>query len=411
MRGRMVALGVVTLALSGCASYDAHRSTDTFTASDYVFVKPMASVDEALKTFQELKPFYSGGQDYHIQVVMADRSNVRFHESAIVTEQRQDVTESSGSMWFGLDYVPQNSTETTTRNVDVTKERNVWIPVDKISSIFMDGYYYSNPQTKRLGISYIDSADRLDLTVSDVSAAQKLADAMATLRATHFDSQFRYVPDTGLFNRKFEDTAEWSAQDALEGECDRLDYDDCEKAPPVLVDGVAPGSPAAAAGIAVDDLIVTIDGQPAGEFGKIIAAKVGRRSQATYDLKVFRAGRMTSVTLVLDNPVYQRAEQWAKSGVPAPASAAQPFGVSARELDAAEAGGAGISGGVFVIGVKPGSVAERLGVRAGDYIAEINGIKVSGLEALKQTVAIGAVKTAKVWREGRMVDLGVGTEL
>lgn len=306
---RLAASALAAAALSGCAgSYEAYRSNQTYTADNYLGVKPMASADDALKVFRVLKPYYSGGEGYHILAVMADPSNVRFHESAIVTEQREEVTESKGHMWFGLQYVPDASTATTTRNVDVSRERNIWIPVGRIASLGV-GEIWQGPM---LRIRY-ENGTGLVLKVSDADVARKLADALATLKATHYDGNFRFVPDTGLFTRRFVDNDVWTAQAALAGECARLAFPDCKTVPFKLVDGVAPGSPAAALGLQTDDLIIGIDGRPAADFDKVVADKIGHQAEAAFDIKIFRAGRTQMLKMTMKNPVYAQAKAWAEA--------------------------------------------------------------------------------------------------
>jgi S1-C subfamily serine protease len=83
------------------------------------------------------------------------------------------------------------------------------------------------------------------------------------------------------------------------------------------------------------------------------------------------------------------------------------LGISARDLSANEAKLAGAAGGVYIGGVDAGSLAEQMGVQKGDYLLEVDGVKVPGQEAMKKQLATGSIKTAVVWRNGKILLLSV----
>ncbi len=385
----------------GCADvYQAHRSTDVYPANDYYQPKPMASVDDAVKVCNDLETFYSSGDGFHIQKLMADRSGVRFHESRTVTEQRQEDTVLHDGGLFGEDH-----TATTTKGVDVTQDHDAWIPADRIAGIFAMSNY--------VGFFYSDESGYA-LQASDHAVAVKLADAFATLQAANYGPASKYYPDSGLHFRVF-------TSDALQPmalEYARLGW---TQQTGVLVDGTDPGSPAAAAGLLTDDIIFEANGKPipfeygpvaAVNFKRIVMAELSDKPSATFDLKIFRGGQVVPARLTLTNPIIGHAAELAAAPKPATVetptvAAAKPsFGISARDLTAAEAKTSGVSGGVFIGSVAEGSPAAALGLRPGDYLLEINGAKLANIEAMKPLLATGTVTSAVISRGGKTVALG-----
>ena len=64
---------------------------------------------------------------------------------------------------------------------------------------------------------------------------------------------------------------------------------------------------------------------------------------------------------------------------------------------------AGVAGGVYVGKIRPGTVAERAGLRAGDVINAVAGKRVRNMAALDKlidTVQPGESVTVSYWREG-----------
>jgi S1-C subfamily serine protease len=66
----------------------------------------------------------------------------------------------------------------------------------------------------------------------------------------------------------------------------------------VEVVDVAPGSPADAAGLRPEDLIVSVDGRAVGDVGEVQRLMVGDRIGATVELEVIREGRPIALRLV-----------------------------------------------------------------------------------------------------------------
>jgi serine protease Do len=63
--------------------------------------------------------------------------------------------------------------------------------------------------------------------------------------------------------------------------------------------------------------------------------------------------------------------------------------------------------GLVVVGVENGSLADTMGILAGDVILQVNGADVGDVQQFAQTVRSGAAKTFRVWRKGQTVELAV----
>jgi serine protease Do len=143
-----------------------------------------------------------------------------------------------------------------------------------------------------------------------------------------------------------------------------------------LVADVMKGGPAEAAGIQRGDVIVTFDGKAVAEAHHlpplVAAAPVGKEVELT----ILRGGAEQTLRVKVGK---MPAERPRMSGQAEPAEG--KWGMALRDLDAPTAERLGVSPGegVLVAAVRPGSPADRAGVRSGDVLLEVNRQKVTSV--------------------------------
>ena len=69
-----------------------------------------------------------------------------------------------------------------------------------------------------------------------------------------------------------------------------------DRAEGVEVSEVVPGSPAEAAGLKPEDIVISIDGEPVLGVGDLQAAMTGERIRALVDLEVIRNGELETIS-------------------------------------------------------------------------------------------------------------------
>ncbi len=87
------------------------------------------------------------------------------------------------------------------------------------------------------------------------------------------------------------------------------------------------------------------------------------------------------------------------------------FGIAARDLTPEEKKAAAVDSGIYVGGVDTGSPAAQMGIQSGDYLLEINGAKIAGLDGAKKMLSAAAVTSVKVWRKGNILPLNSLTNM
>ena len=150
-----------------------------------------------------------------------------------------------------------------------------------------------------------------------------------------------------------------------------------------LVAQVAPGSPAAKAGLRTGDLIVEVQGQPvagASELSREIAALApGARVEIGYR----RGGKSRTAEATLGERPNEQGEAAGGSGGGARAGR---LGVEVRDAPAAAVEALGIEGGAQVVRVASGSRAAQAGLRPGDVVAAVGQEEVTSATALVRAV-------------------------
>jgi serine protease Do len=186
-----------------------------------------------------------------------------------------------------------------------------------------------------------------------------------------------------------------------------------EKTEGVLVNMVQPDSPAEKAGLKRGDVIVTFNGKPTPD-PVVLRDLVGRTPpKTTVKMDVIRNGKKVPLTLTTtempkdpsstsgvteeeSNEEVEPAEWEGARVAPLTPEWAQRFGVPAA------------TAGVFVTGIRPGGLAERLGVDQGDVIVSVNRQPTPTLVAFQKAVKSLSTKDGvllDVVRRGRSLYL------
>jgi S1-C subfamily serine protease len=155
----------------------------------------------------------------------------------------------------------------------------------------------------------------------------------------------------------------------------------------VLVSDIAPRSPAEQAGIRRGDVIVAVDGkrlQSSGQLRNLIA-QAGAKGKVKLDL--LRDGKTRSVNVTLMEMPAE--EETASTGAPRQSRPTSDFeGLMLQTLNPQIRSqlklGPDVKQGVVVVEVKPGSAAQRAGLRPLDVLLEIDRQPVSSVADVKR---------------------------
>ncbi|WP_137734751.1 Do family serine endopeptidase [Pseudaquabacterium pictum] len=170
-----------------------------------------------------------------------------------------------------------------------------------------------------------------------------------------------------------------------------------------LVSQVAPGSPAAAAGLQAGDVIQRIDGQPTVQAGALSARIAQAVPGDRIALGIWRQGKAVDLTVTLG-----RAGDGAQAGAPAngagdeAAAGGARLGLALRPLQPEERAQAKLDRGLLVQGAQ--GAAARAGLSRGDVVLAINGQPVDSVETLQRVLAAKPKRVALlVWRAGEQL--------
>jgi serine protease Do len=145
-----------------------------------------------------------------------------------------------------------------------------------------------------------------------------------------------------------------------------------------LVAAVAPGSPAAQAGLQPGDVVLKFDGRPVADSGEL-AARVGESAPgAKVRLDVLRDGARRTLVATLGTSDDASTQQ--KSAAEDTADKGR-LGLAVRPLTPPEREAANVPGGLLVQGVE--GAAARAGVVPGDIVLQAGGKPVKSVEDLR----------------------------
>lgn len=149
----------------------------------------------------------------------------------------------------------------------------------------------------------------------------------------------------------------------------------------VLLTAVSPDEPAGRAGLAVEDIILAINGQPVRDVEDLRDQVARMRPGTDAAVDVFRNGRNRSFNVILAQ--MSETQTAAMNRAHRPVSAEGRIGVRIEDVLRRQASAIGEQTAVSVANVFPGSTAQRAGLAEGDLIVAIDG------EPLKSVILPG----------------------
>ena len=174
----------------------------------------------------------------------------------------------------------------------------------------------------------------------------------------------------------------------------------------VIVSDVWPGGPAEAAGLAVGDVLVSVDGAPAENLPTVIYNFRLRDTPNPVQLVVFRGEAQISISV---KPVEQAMEFDSVSSISDPTkNLVAELGIIGVEIDAvlaASASGLRDPYGIIVIGRAAGAASD-VPVVAKDIIRSVNNRRITTLDGLRDSVRTlkpGTPVTLQIQRAGRLM--------
>jgi hypothetical protein len=196
-----------------------------------------------------------------------------------------------------------------------------------------------------------------------------------------------------------------------------------------LVREVDADGPAEKAGVQENDVVHTVNGQACTQqtFGAAFAEAITKPQGGVVRAEILRKSGPLTVDMSFPHPnvpaaqlrqqVTNPAQQNAAEPSAAPAPVAPPSGVhlgfqvrpviqddmTPLQLTKAQ--------GLVVVSVENGSLADTMGILAGDVILQLNGADVGNMQQFVQTVRSGAASSFRVWRKGQTVELTVPQSL
>lgn len=179
-----------------------------------------------------------------------------------------------------------------------------------------------------------------------------------------------------------------------------------------FVQQTVPGSPAAAAGLEQEDVIVSVDGVEVERPSQLQLLIAQRRPGDEVAIGFYRDGEEREILVQLDRaPLGREPDE-----VPEPrVSSQERIGIDVTPLDAdtAERLGYESAGGVVITGVNPAGPAARSGVRPGMRLMDVNRTEVETVEDVDRilgTVEAGAIVSLRLGLPGgspRIINLRI----
>jgi S1-C subfamily serine protease len=155
-----------------------------------------------------------------------------------------------------------------------------------------------------------------------------------------------------------------------------------------LVNSIAPDSPAAKAAVKIGDIIASVAGKPVHDGRELIREVLVHDVGQQIQLEIVRDGKHYGTNVVLSarpEPAVPPVPAQ-QVGVPQPG-----MGIGVRDLAPQQAAQLGLpsKAAAVVTTVQPGSSADRAGIKAGDVVAEADGVQDPTSAQIQQAAADG----------------------
>lgn len=174
----------------------------------------------------------------------------------------------------------------------------------------------------------------------------------------------------------------------------------------VVINRIHPKSPAAAAGLKVGDVVLSIDGKPLPDVQSLKFRLGTLATGGSTRLDVLRRGKRATIEVALIAPPNEPAPDpiRVKGDIPLSGAIFQNLNPAFNE----EKGIDTMLTGVAVVEIAPGSPADRIGFELGDLLLEINGRKIEMVEDLKRVLNNRPQEwVLAVGRGGRVINVRV----
>ena len=150
-----------------------------------------------------------------------------------------------------------------------------------------------------------------------------------------------------------------------------------------LCETVAPGTPAARAGVKEGDVIVKFGERSISNFSDLEKAVAATRPGTAMPVEIVRDGRPVRLNItVVERPAERELVQTEPGGAQPQGRPGQPAETSTRLGLVVKQG----EGGVEITRVEPGSAAEEAGIQSGDVVTAVGRVQTPTVEAFQKAL-------------------------